>query len=168
MEEKWGDLRKKSRRKAEEKIAYNDLSFFYKKIEKQKKDKEMSTIKFLWRLIRGKIDLGDEGHAKAIAILVSTIIDTMAIILSLFSLLLLGGIVYVAITSPWTKDLVFNNIVTCVVSISVALFGLVVSLILRITAIGIEKEKDKNYVMALFSGLTGFIALIISLIALFK
>ncbi|MBO5041209.1 MAG: hypothetical protein J6D09_08970 [Clostridia bacterium] len=32
----------------------------------------------------------------------------------------------------------------------------------------IEKEKDKNYVMSVFSGVVGFVALVVALIALFK
>lgn len=133
--------------------------------EEQKKKHASKTI---WRVICGKIDFEDDIHSKAIAMLISLIFNLVALLLAITSIVVLVATIYFAATVSWTSEFFEKNLMVCVVASLVVLLCLVVAFILRLTALGIEKEKDRNYVIALFSGLTGFIALIISLIALFK
>ena len=91
---------------------------------------------------------------------------------------IIGGLL--AITMPFAivnmiKTLVWNNIgafITNIIGIVVVVaLGVVVgvySFVLLKSAKEIETEKDRNYVIAVFSGIVSFAALIVALVALFK
>ena len=70
------------------------------------------------------------------------------------------------VTKMWGEG--YTGISTIVTTVVVFMFGMLIPLLLRVLALGVQKEKDKHYVAAIFSGMTGFVALIISLVALFK
>jgi hypothetical protein len=42
------------------------------------------------------------------------------------------------------------------------------ALLLRASANEFDKEKDRNYIISVFSGIVSFVALIVALVALFK
>ena len=92
----------------------------------------------------------------------------LATVLFFGSLAVVGVSIIELIQSPWTKDVISTNIAAVIMTIVVLVIGLFLPLLLRVLALGIRKEKDKHYVLAMFSGMTGFVALIISLVALFK
>ena len=68
----------------------------------------------------------------------------------------------------WTSKLIANNIAT--ISFMVAFIVIVgmFSLIFRAAANEMAKEKDRDYVVAVFSGIVSFAALIVALVALLK
>lgn len=68
----------------------------------------------------------------------------------------------------WSPELIANNVAA--ISLMVA-FGVIVglfSLIFRAAANEMAKEKDRDYVVAVFSGIVSFAALIVALVALLK
>lgn len=92
--------------------------------------------------------------------------------LSWLGLLLFGVFIYAivmtAINSSWTTPINYiANIIWIVIfaiaDIAIALF----SLLLRGAVIEIVREKDKNFVIAVFSGLIGTAALVLSAILLY-
>ena len=76
---------------------------------------------------------------------------------------------YATIVAVWNTgyDIVFNILVLCLmVLILLSVIGYCV--IMWRAAKEIEQEKDKNFVVAVFSGIVSFAALIVALVALFK
>lgn len=90
-------------------------------------------------------------------------------ILLILSVIVFVGTIAHAFSVEWnTLDQISNNI-----SIIALIFTLAfLSFIFGITMIGsgheIGREEDRNYIVDVFSGIFGFVALIVSLIALFK
>lgn len=73
------------------------------------------------------------------------------------------------ITLEWlTLIEVIKNIMIIVVGLALFLMIFLYSLLLWKAAKEIEKEKDRNYIIAVFSGIVSFAALIVALVALFK
>ena len=68
----------------------------------------------------------------------------------------------------WSNfGLVIKNIIQIITQISLVLLSAFYSILLWKSAKEIETEKDLNYIIAVFSGIVSFAALIVALIALF-
>ena len=68
----------------------------------------------------------------------------------------------------WTSELVANNIATISLMVAFVVIVGMFSLIFRAAANEMAKEKDRDYVVAVFSGIVSFAALIVALVALLK
>ena len=136
--------------------------------EKKDKKQKFKFLKTIGQIITGKYDTDEDENAFTMATLTSLIVNGLAIVLLFGSLVVVGVSIIELIKSPWTQDVILTNIAAVIMTIVVLVIGLFLPLILRVLALGVQKEKDKHYVLAMFSGMTGFVALIISLVALFK
>ena len=56
------------------------------------------------------------------------------------------------------------NILICIIILAM----LVVTIIMIVSAVKIYREKDKNFIMSAFSGVVGFAALVVAIIAMLK
>lgn len=63
---------------------------------------------------------------------------------------------------------IFANIITCLFILTITFCVGVLSFMLFKSGSEIQKSKDKNFIVAVFSALSGFIALVVALVALFK
>ena len=63
---------------------------------------------------------------------------------------------------------IFANIITCLFILTITFCVGVLSFMLFKSGNEIQKSKDKNFVVSVFSALSGFIALVVALVALFK
>lgn len=135
---------------------------------KNSKKHDFKIWKTIGQIITGKYDPDEDENAFTMATLTSLIVNVLATVLFFGSLAVVGGSIIELIQSPWTEDVILTNIAAVVMTLVVLILGLFLPLILRVLALGVQKEKDKHYVLAMFSGMTGFVALIISLVALFK
>lgn len=68
----------------------------------------------------------------------------------------------------WQSELIANNVAVISSMIAFVVIVGMFSLIFRAAANEMAKEKDRNYVVAVFSGIVSFAALIVALVALFK
>ena len=69
----------------------------------------------------------------------------------------------------WDKvDTVFGNVFSIITVLAMMFSIALFSLILWKAAKEIEDEKDRYYLVSLFSGIVSFIALIVAIIALYK
>ena len=95
------------------------------------------------------------------------IIGVAGFIISFYAL---GYGIYHAITVlQWIDGgHIFANIIACIILL-ILIFSIgLLSFMLFVSGNEIEKSKDKNFVVAVFSALSGFIALVVALVALFK
>ena len=136
--------------------------------EKKDKKQKFTFWKIIGQIITGKYNPDEEENAFTMATLTSLIVNGLAIVLLFGSLAVVGVSIIELVKSPWTQDVILTNIAAVIMTIVVLVIGLFLPLLLRVLALGVQKEKDKHYVLAMFSGMTGFVALIISLVALFK
>ena len=134
------------------------------KKKKQKKDKKLSKKvgfwKKTWLVITNKTDDGTVSLSMALSSLMSLFFNFIALILFLL------GVIF-AVVSFVILFQQFNFVTLTFGVISVLLLPLL-SLIMRGIANEIGREKNKDYIMAAFSGIVSFVALIVALVALFK
>lgn len=81
---------------------------------------------------------------------------------------LIYGIYHAVTVLQWIDWIhIIANIFTCIVLLVMIVCIGLLSFMLFVSGNEIEKSKDKNFVISVFSALSGFIALIVALIALF-
>ena len=84
----------------------------------------------------------------------------------------LAAAIYATIKSgigmAWGYTYIFNNVVALVFMTLICILLFLISVMFKGAANDIKCEKDRNYIVSLFSGIVSFVALIISFIALFK
>lgn len=68
----------------------------------------------------------------------------------------------------WKPELIVNNVAAISLMVAFVLITGLFSLIFRAVANEMAKEKDRNYIVAIFSGIVSFAALIVALVALLK
>ena len=96
----------------------------------------------------------------ALSSLMSLFFNMIALLLFLFGVLCLAMIFVVISQKSNYHYLIFYMLL--------AVLMLMLALIMRGIANEIGREKDKNYIIATFSGIVSFVALIVALVALFK
>lgn len=133
------------------------------KVVRKEPSKKESIIKRIWDLFSDKKDTEGAFTRGALSLLVSStfyavaIMGTFFVVLALFYLY--SGIAEKAIGEiGW-----FFKIVMPIFSFAVLLY----MFIIWKAAGEVKKEKDKNYIVALFSGVTSFAALVIAISSLF-
>ena len=138
--------------------------------EKQKKKKEgPNKLKLLWYFWRGKVVTYDDGNSRIMQDFTAGIFSFIAWVLLISSFLFLGCLIYVSgWVIPWSEDKIFTNIIGIFITLTIIFFCATISFVLKVMSHDIKREKDRHYVLALFSSLVGFVALIVSMIALFK
>lgn len=95
------------------------------------------------------------------------LIGVLGFLIALFSIVY--GIYYVANILQWSDGIhIFANIFTCLFILAIIFCVGVLSFMIFKAGSEIQKSKDKNFVVSVFSALSGFIALVVALIALFK
>lgn len=124
--------------------------------------------KAVWLIIRGK---GSESSSFATALL-SGVLSIGFNILFCLGMFVLGAAIYATIKScigmAWGCAYIFKNVVTLVFMALICILVFLISVMFRGAANDIKCEKDRNYIVSLFSGVVSFVALIISFIALLK
>ena len=79
------------------------------------------------------------------------------------------GIYHAITVLQWVDGVhIFANIFTCIFILTLTFCVGVLSFMLFKSGNEIQKSKDKNFIVAVFSALSGFIALVVALVALFK
>ena len=104
------------------------------------------------------------------SLLTSWVLHTIGVLGFLIALYAFGYGIYHAITVlQWVDGLhVLANIITCIFILTLTFCVGVLSFMLFKSGSEIQKSKDKNFIVAVFSALSGFIALVVALVALFK
>ena len=104
------------------------------------------------------------------SLLTSWVLHTIGALGFLIALYAFGYGIYHAITVlQWVDGLhVLANIITCIFILTITFCVGVLSFMLFKSGSEIQKSKDKNFIVAVFSALSGFIALVVALVALFK
>lgn len=100
--------------------------------------------------------------------IVSMFFNVMAILGVVVSVIGLIGIILTAISMEWSAKNAFAYILAILIAIAIIVTILFLSLIFRAAANEMQTEKDRNYIVSVFSGIVSFAALIVALVALLK
>ena len=152
----------KAQRKAEE--------FDFEEIETETKVTFVDIVKAVYLLLFNKSET--RGLTNDIfAMLTSLLFKGIGTLGVVFSPIIIIACLYFAYDLDWTFDVVLNNLIYLFAYTLIAGFaGLIFmfSVMLIGASREIQKEKDKNYIIAIFSGVVSFAALVVALIALMK
>ena len=161
--------RKKYRRR---KITVIHNHFYEKPIDKVEESKttelaEKQKIGFwksVWLIIRNKEPQNGMKTAYILAEVMAGVFNIIAIIGAALFAIIIG---FSILELDWGPGIL--NYISQGISVGVLLFAsFAVSLLFRGIANEIRAEKDRNYIISVFSGIVGFAALIVALVALFK
>lgn len=100
------------------------------------------------------------------AMLVSFLFRAVAIFGVFAFVALISGLIDTCSGMTWAGLQIISNIFTILTTILIGIAILMHSLVIWGSATEIENEKDKNYIISVFSGIVTFVALIVALIAL--
>lgn len=147
-------------------IDYDKLAEAIVKAEKKANDpeKKRETIGFfkaVWHIIANKKPTQKQYNAILMAIVISTIMNGLSLLSLAFFII---GIIYVISSLIQNNFTIIQFITTVLLDISFIPFGLA----FRACANEMNEEKDKNYIVAVFSGFSSFAAVIVALVALLK
>lgn len=168
-------------RRQRKNIALINNEIDYEKLAKviieanRKKDDEPSTEsdekigfwKGVWYIITNKKKTNGALTHGLFSNLLSDLFNILAVAGAIIALVVLGVTVYLIVQSVAQNDFL-NCILFAFAGIIYSVLILLFCLLLRGVANEIKAEKDRNYIIALFSGVVSFAALVVSLIALLK
>lgn len=125
-------------------------------------------IKLIFYMWQGKVVTYDEGNSRIMQDFTAWIFSFFAWVLLILTILSLVATVYVSVyVIDWHTENIIGNIVGIFLALSLLAFTAALSLVLKTMSHDIKREKDRHYVLALFSGMIGLVAMIVSVIALF-
>ena len=78
------------------------------------------------------------------------------------------AVVKIVRSCVWKSEFIANNLATISLVVAFVVIVGMFSLIFRAAANEMAKEKDRDYVVAVFSGIVSFAALVVALVALLK
>ena len=145
-----------------------------KEIERQQeenKTKKLSvceTLKIIWLIIVNKA----ESNGNMTAIFLGGILSLFFNLIALFGvgISILGIVASVIVIKEftWSLETMPDNVISITLCVCFELFIAVIAFVFRCIANEIEKEKDRNYVIAVFSAVVAFAALVVSVVDAFK
>lgn len=140
------------------------------KIEKaaSEKDEKPGFFSAIWRILKGEKSKDGRFLSAPFTVIISflyrgiTILGLIAIVLLCIATVMALGQV------SWQGWNIANNILCIVLLLVVAVTIFLYMLLFWGAANDVKHEKDKNYVISVFSGLVSVAALIVAIIALYK
>lgn len=133
---------------------------------------QKATLKDWFTVIKLIITNKADTKGKMTPVLLSMIVGVFFNVLSV--LFALGGVASLVLGIAGIIDLIIvpelisEYIIYIIVGFPTSLLFLIFALLLRASANEFDKEKDRNYIISVFSGIVSFAALIVALVALFK
>jgi len=142
------------------------------KAKEPPKDSEVAKRKRVWLAVRSilKGEKSNDGRflAAPFAFVVSIVFRVVALMGALAITVFDFGVVYSLVMAEWQGVSIAANIVIIIISFALTVAGLLYMVVFWGAANDVEHEKDKNYVISVFSGLMSVAALIVAIISLYK
>lgn len=157
-------------------IDYDKLAEAIVKAQERAKDKTSDSSKdgktkffpAIWRILKGEKSEDGRFLSAPFAVIISCLYRFIAI-LGLIAAVLLGVATVMAIGKvSWQGWNILSNVLAIIFVIAVTMTVFLYMLMFWGAANDVKHEKDKNYVISVFSGLVSVAALIVAIIALYK
>lgn len=132
-----------------------------------KKKEEKSYLKTVWLIITNKADTNGKMVTETLCMITAFIFNLFALALALFAVSCIYGAAKQFAQMAWqTMDEIIGNFFQMVITIGAAAIFALLALMMRGSANEVGRQKNKNYIFSVFSGMVSFTALIVALIAL--
>jgi len=142
-----------------------------KKVQDEKEEyveDKINIFQAIWLVLTNKSDTEGRFLSGSMASLLSLFFRLVGYGLFLIAILCLIAIVMAIVRESWnTVNQFFTNFYACLILLFFFVMSVLFGTILIGSANEINREKDRNYIADVFSGIFGFVALIVALIALF-
>lgn len=126
-------------------------------------------LKKIWLVFRNKADTHGNMTSGAFAVLVSIVFRAVALAGFLFFVIGIYATVLYTIQLSWQGwENILKNIYVLTMGVMILFILSMYSLIMWGASNEMRKERDKNYIVSVFSGVVSFAALIVALVALLK
>lgn len=135
--------------------------------EKSTKEKRNLFVN-IGRILRGERSKDGRMLSAPFEIFISSLYRTIAIMGCIMIVIFNISAVIVLINASWQDLAIISNIISIILTISISFLGFLVMVLFWGAANEIEHEKDKNYIIGVFSGIVSVAALIVAIIALYK
>lgn len=126
-------------------------------------------LKRVWAILCNKADTHGNMTVGAFTFPIYVLFKLIAILGFIFCLGILVYLIAFAVGMNWST---FTGIITNIYVIAIAFMCVFILFVYAVMVWGaaneIHEEEDKNYIVAIFSGVVSFVALIVSLVALFQ
>ena len=144
--------------------------------EKQEKEPTNSKVKITFidfvkkviEIFKGKSDTKGEMTKGMFAIVNSIAFNILAWLTLASSVIGIVFIFYAGFQMQWSISVAISNLLMLLLILLVSIALFMIAIILKGASNEIEKEQDKNFLVAVFSGLMATMAFVVSLVALFK
>ena len=139
-------------------------------IKNERTHKAKTLFQNIWAVIINKQDTQGEFTRGTLILLMTYLLNIVAALLALFSIIGVCVTIYeIVFILNWSSIVTwFYNISAIIIIITLCMIAFLLAIMLRGFANEVEHEKDRDYIVAIFSGVVSFAALIISLIALVR
>lgn len=140
-------------------------------IQQKMQDKEKLTIKSFFKRVYYIIFNKKQSNGTLTSGLLGGLIEMVFNMIAVLGVLVFVCCIIVLveiIMRSWTVDMIVYNLISIFLIISCLVVTALFSLIFRGAANEMAIEKDRNYVVAVFSGVVSFAALVVALVALLK
>ena len=124
--------------------------------------------KAAWGTIKGERQGDGNYTARFMAEILSAGLNLLALMGAITCVVGIVVIIQTAVKMNWNEAEIYTNIAAILCVLVCLIIVVLYSLIFRGAANDIRFEKDRNYIVAVFSGIVSFVALIISIIALYR
>lgn len=131
-------------------------------------EKKVGFLRKIWWIIRGK---GSDGSRYTTAIftsLLGSFFDTLALLGLIAFIVIICSTVKQIRAWSWNCETIWGNIFQLISTGVFLMLIFLFALMFRGASNDMKQEKDRNYIIALFSGVVSFAALIVALVALVK
>ena len=149
-------------------IDYDKLAQAIIKAQNQQiKDKDIPEEK-IWLILSNKKDTNGMFTMSLFSMFTSLLFKVIAIIGFVLGPIIIVVTICSTVELIKTGNNIFFTILTAITFIAVSIFMMVFMIIVWGASNEIDKEKDRNYVISVFSSIISLVALIVAIIALLK
>lgn len=178
--DKLADAIVKAQEKADKETIKQAVIDAHNKIETQKSKEEFENSnsqknenfrKVIWEILRNKRDTGGKFTAGLFSFLVSLILKIFAVVCGISSLVTIAVAIIYGISNIIENGSIVSIVQTILTGAFIIVLCIAVILFMIIVwgaSNEIDREKDKNYVVSVFSGIVSLSALVVAIIALAK
>lgn len=122
----------------------------------------------IWRILRGERSNDGRMMSAPFEIFISSLYRTIAI-LGFIIIVIFDILAVIALTKmSWQGYAIISNIISIILTITISFVSFLCMVLFWGAANEVEHEKDKNYIVGVFSGIVSVASLIVAIIALYK
>ena len=131
-------------------------------------EEKIGFCKAVWRIIVNKQKTNGTMFSGLLSSVLSFAFNVIAVLAVILSVCVVVAAINIITQMSWSINSISTNVATIAMMVMCFILSLLLALVFRASANEIAVEKDRNYIVAVFSGIVGFAALAIAFISVFQ